>query len=467
MAPMRKVLPLLLSFLVFGGCDCDDDSDVMDDVMVDGEVPDDDMGPTCVGRGGECAADTDCCEGPCTGGLCEMGCAALGIDCTAGADCCSGNCEGNVCAPAACIDIGGACVSSSNCCSGVCDATSGTCDNPPTCDATGALCSANCCSGICADEAGTTCSPGDSGCLCATPAECVAQGEACSVDAECCNNLCDKPGDGPGTCANPGSCLPAGEPCGTEGFNGSCCSTVCLDTGTGARCQFLGGCRVQDELCTSDAECCSGACNQAGTTADGRPITRCANVISCLPIGEVCGGSGGSSNCCPDGGGREGCFETGAGFSRCFGGDGTCIPPSMECTGDVDNCCTDAYPNIDCQAATDERADPTRVYCCLDDGEECAFGDVCCGGVCAPDPADGVLRCGATCIADGQACTTASDCCGCGCVDGVCTNDPALCDPCTGPQLGETCSADGPACCNAPAVVCNTASEFPTCILTP
>ncbi len=461
---MRRVFPLLVGFLVFGGCDCGDD-DVMDmdgDVPMGDGSPGDDLG-TCVGRGGDCSADTDCCEGPCTAGVCEMGCGALGIDCAAGTDCCSGVCEANVCAPDACVDLGGSCATNSNCCTGFCDA--GSCAMPPDCDATGAACSDNCCSGRCADEGGTGCSPGDAGCLCAPPAECRASGETCSMDSECCNRLCDDPdGDGDGTCANPGQCLPAGEPCGTEGYNGSCCSTVCLDTtGTGARCQFLGGCRVQDELCSTDSECCSGECRESGTTADGRPINRCANVISCLPVGEVCGGMGGSSNCCPDGGGREGCFETGTGFSRCLGGDGSCVPPSMECTDDPENCCTDAYPTIDCRPATDERADATRVYCCLNDGEECAFGDVCCGGVCAPD-GDGVLRCGATCVDDGGACTVDSDCCGCGCVDGACTSDEALCDPCTGPQLGELCTPDGEPCCNSPTVTCS-GGEFPTCTI--
>jgi len=130
-------------------------------------------------------------------------------------------------------------------------------------------------------------------------------------------------------------------------------------------------------------------------------------------------------------------------------------------------CCMETFPSIMCQPGRDG----TNV-CCLSDGEECAFGDVCCSGICTPDPADGVLRCGAMCIPDGRSCTTAADCCGCGCVSNgsggqVCTNDPAECGPCTGPQLGELCDPMGVPCCNAPAVICNTSVEFSTCILAP
>ena len=111
-----------------------------------------------------------------------------------------------------------------------------------------------------------------------------------------------------------------------------------------------------------------------------------------------------------NGGGDTGCEPTGTGFRRCFGGDGECTLPGRTCET-TEDCCVDASSAIACQL--DRNGERT---CCLADGEECAFGDLCCGGICAPDPTDGVLRCGATCIADGGACTTAADCCGCGCV---------------------------------------------------
>jgi hypothetical protein len=110
------------------------------------------------------------------------------------------------------------------------------------------------------------------------------------------------------------------------------------------------------------------------------------------------------------------------------------------------------------------------MLCCLPDGAECDFADVCCGRICAPD-STGVLRCGAMCVPDGGACTAASDCCGCGCVaDGtggsVCTSDPTMCAVCTGSPLGGACATDAD-CCNTPAVVCNAGPgvEFPSCVL--
>jgi len=459
---MRRFTPLLLSFFAFAACDCDDTT------TVDADTPEEDTGPVCQGMGGTCSVEADCCEGPCEENVCTMGsCAADGVTCEADADCCSESCEAGVCGTRPmCSDVGEVCVAGSDCCSGACEGD--VCVPPASCGTTGDTCTmaGQCCSGFCSNEAGTACAGGS--CNCAPPPACTGTGMACTLDAECCNGLCDDPdGDGAGTCANIGACLSAGEPCGTEGFNGSCCSTVCLDTGDGPRCQFLGGCRVQNELCSSDGECCSGSCEQSGTTADGRPITRCANDGSCQPVGEVCGGSGATSNCCPNGDKNTGCEPTGSGFRRCLGGDGACTLPTFECET-TEECCKDAYPDIECQPPTDERAGGSDL-CCLDDGLECAFGDVCCSGVCALD-GTGTLRCGSMCVSDGGSCTTDADCCGCGCVDDgaggqVCTSDAELCDPCAGPKLGEICDRDGEACCNGPAVVCNPAGEFPTCIL--
>ncbi|MCB9621502.1 MAG: hypothetical protein H6724_18850 [Sandaracinus sp.] len=442
-------LRALSLLLVITGCDCGGDDDpgtdgsLPDDGSFDGapvDAPDTDAPlPMCVGMGGACDDAADCCEGPCEGGTCTMGsCRANGVACDGAGDCCSTRCEAGVCAapPSSCGSVGAGCADASDCCSN-----------------------------HCVDSGGADC-VGTSGCVCAPPTACRAGGQACTADAQCCNGLCDRPDGGEGRCATLSACGTAGEPCSSEGLSGSCCSTVCLDTGEGPRCQYLGGCRVQDELCRTDGECCSGACQRVGMTLDGREIKRCANADSCLPPGEVCGEGGSSSNCCPNGGGDTGCEPTGTGFRRCFGGSRECTLPGRACETTAD-CCLDAFPAIMCQ--------PDRTgtrSCCLADGEECAFGDVCCGGICAPDPTDGVLRCGATCIADGAACTTAADCCGCGCVpDGaggnVCTSDAALCDACTGPQLGELCTLGGEACCNGPTVICDPTAgvEFPTCVL--
>jgi hypothetical protein len=366
----------------------------------------------------------------------------------------------------------------------------------------GSSCAAadECCTGNCASPAGTPCA-GSGDCVCGASAGCSAGGQSCTSDAECCNGLCDRPGGAStGTCALLGSCRVAGEPCGTPGYNGSCCSTVCLDsTGDGvARCQFLGGCRVQDELCTSDAECCSGVCAEAGTTVDGRPILRCANATSCLPAGEVCG-TGSSNNCCPNGGGSTGCEPTGAGFRRCYGGAPGCTLPGQECTSS-DECCMETFPNIECQPDHRGGRDGSTNVCCLSQGESCAFGDVCCCGVCAPDEAGNLVCCPpppmSSCTPDGDACAEDGDCCSgdcgvdattgdmvcspttCGPDGGSCTVDGDCCmglccrdntcttdcgGACTGGQLGDLCAVDAD-CCNSPPVVC-AGTEFKTCQL--
>ena len=334
------------------------------------------------------------------------------------------------------------------------------------CDPIGERCTGDmsCCSDYCADRTGEAACAGGSDCRCALGSDCRAAEETCTSDAQCCVGLCDRPGGATrGTCATTGSCAIAGEPCGTEGISGSCCSLACLDSsGTGTpTCQFLGGCLPEEEICTSDGMCCSGACREVSRTSDGRPIMRCANVMSCLAPGEVCG-MGASNNCCPDGGGSFGCEPASAGVRRCHGGAPGCTIPSEGCT-DVSDCCVDTSSAITCAP------NPAGVrVCCLPDGEECSFGSMCCNGVCVPD-SGGVLRCGTMCVADGGACTADADCCGCGCVsDGsggrACTSDPAECSPCTAGGLGDFCTMDSD-CCDTDVVRCSTGVEFPTCVL--
>ena len=400
-------------------------------------------------------------------------CVRLGATCTSSAECCTGlSCGddgggGMVCSAAdSCAIIGDGCSGDGDCCSNACDA--GTCaENAMTsCDPIGEACTAagECCSERCADAAGAACT-GGADCRCAFSSDCRASDELCRNDGDCCVGLCDRPGGATvGTCISTGSCGVAGEPCSTEGLSGACCSTACLDAdGTGTpTCQRLGGCILQDEACTTDATCCSGTCEDRGTSADGRPIRRCANADSCLPPGEVCGDGGASSNCCPNGGGDTGCVMGVEGIRRCLGGSGSCTLPAEVCTS-PDDCCLESFPTLTCAAG------PSGAnVCCLPDGEVCATGSTCCSGICVPDTM-GVLRCGSMCLADGDTCTTDADCCGCGCVsDGmgsqVCTSDTTLCAPCTDAQLGEFCSADSD-CCNPGAVRCATEIEFSTCVL--
>jgi hypothetical protein len=395
-------------------------------------------------------------------------CVGLDGECVLNADCCSERCEGRTCVPSDCLDQGLGCGANGECCSTMCHPDDSVCEAiviPGDCASFGGQCGQNtdCCSDNCVNQSGQPCGGGGAGCTCGPSVGCLASGDPCSGDSACCNSLCDTPSDpADAVCAAVGACKTAGEPCGTAGYNASCCSTVCLDGhGEGInRCQHLGGCRVQDDLCTNDAECCSGACQPKGQTSDGRPIMRCANVTNCSPVGEVCGGQGSSSNCCPSGGGRRGCEETGAGFSRCFGGGSNCVLAGQPC-GPTDQCCT-TPPGLECQPG------PQQVdICCLPDGEICAFGDLCCSGVCGPsnqggDP-PGTLRCSPECIPNGGACVSDAECCGC-CNAGTCSSD---CGECTGPQLGDLCVPGTPdPCCNYPTVTCQ-GTEFARCMLAP
>jgi hypothetical protein len=394
--------------------------------------------------------------------------APLGCACTVGTDCCSGNCDSGKCVPMGCKAQGLDCTADGECCTLFCSNLKCAIRTPP-CSGTGSPCATgdNCCSGNCATQAGSACGDGGTGCVCGTSSGCKAAGEACTTDPMCCNGICDNPDGGAGSCAVLTGCKSAGEPCGTEGYNGSCCSTVCLDTGSGTpHCVFLGGCRVQDELCKTDGECCSKKCSQQGTTLDGTPIKRCANASSCLPAGEVCGGQGASSNCCPNGGGDTGCEPTGGGFRRCFGGENTtCTLPGQVCVNETE-CCNDPYPNLVCMPRTGTTM-PT--VCCLADGQLCAFGDVCCSGVCTP-AMDGMLRCGAmSCVMSGGNCTTDGDCCAGNCCRdngaGVLQCTTSCGTACTLGQLGDPCTADAD-CCNSPPngpVQCVGSVEFRAC----
>ncbi len=381
------------------------------------------------------------------------------VDATHDQGCGAAECED----AALCVSEGSACGPADECCSGAC--VGDICTRP--CGEVDAACGAHtdCCSGHCAGSDGERC-VGTGLCTCAPPPPCRGTGEGCRADEDCCNGLCDRPGGvADGTCARLDDCLSAGEPCAMAGLNGSCCSFLCLDTdGTGPRCQPLSGCRASDELCASDAECCSGVCEQTATTEDGRPIRRCVINGSCFPPGALCEPFT-TGDCCPNGGGDSGCNLTRDGTRRCFGDDDACTAAGQACVAD-EECCTFAFPALRCQPGPSGGS-----VCCLSADEPCALGDACCSGVCAPG-ADGATRCASACVPDGGVCRSDAECCGCGCdrrgaSDGVCTSDPSRCGGCTGPSLGQPCDPGGEPCCDGPEVECVSTGEVPTCRLVP
>lgn len=83
-------------------------------------------------------------------------------------------------------------------------------------------------------------------------AGCLATGDDCTFDHQCCSGSCYF-----GMCVG-ASCLPYGEPCT---FDHQCCSGDCREgVCDGGR----GGCMGSGQECTFDHQCCSGSC-QFGT----------------------------------------------------------------------------------------------------------------------------------------------------------------------------------------------------------
>jgi hypothetical protein len=114
------------------------------------------------------------------------------------------------------------------------------------------------------------------------------------------------------------------------------------------RCAGAGGCRLECELCSSSADCCSGACTNG----------RCAP-MGCGALGESCGKS---ADCCS---------------ATCAASNGV----------------------LRCQTTAS----------CLGTGVACAYSGQCCAGACRPEPD---LQCRTGCASLGTECSSHDDCCG-------------------------------------------------------
>jgi len=147
-----------------------------------------------------------------------------------GGDCCSGLCEPdsagiNRCAKdTPCLEDGEVCGgsgASQNCCSGGKPGCKNTISGVPrcvgiaACKPAGDVCGAcdQCCSQVCVQDANNVFRCADT---------CVAQGNGCSTDADCCDNgACIE-----GTCEPPiTSCVALGGACDAQN---PCCDTSCL-----------------------------------------------------------------------------------------------------------------------------------------------------------------------------------------------------------------------------------------------
>jgi hypothetical protein len=117
------------------------------------------------------------------------------------------------------------------------------------------------------------------------PGKCVAKDLACTMDKDCCSELCSSSTH---TCADPPppvTCAPAGGLClkSTD-----CCAGTC----TTGRCSFPPGssCHVDGWACLVAAECCSAFCDQTQYVCAPHPTGG-----SCLPRGSLCNAA---STCC-------------------------------------------------------------------------------------------------------------------------------------------------------------------------
>ena len=370
---------------------------------------------------GNCAADTDCATGNwCSAGVCAPLVADGGVcsgpnqcangHCVDGVCCdtgCTGQCEAcnlpglaGSCAPVAGAPVNGRpqCASDGSACGGACDGVrTAACAYPDdSIPCRGASCSGGVATlGAACDGAGSCPSPQQRTCA---PYVCGATACAgdCTSDSDCAT----------GSWCSAGVCVPAianGTACGADDqcANGHCVDGVCCDT----------ACNGQCEAC--DVPGSAGSCTAvAGAPHGGR--------TTCATDGSACGGA------C-DGQHRTVCgypgTETGCRAAGCASGVAT-----LGATCDGSGSC----PAVQTQVCAPLTCNSNATAClgnCAADGD-CAAGNWCSAGVCAP------------LVADGGACSGASQCQSGHCTDGVCCDTACngQCQACNLPGLGGTCS---------------------------
>ena len=268
-----------------------------------------------------------------------------GGSCTAGGDCTTGLCsEEGICY----------CVDPAEPLNG-CPCTTGT-ENP--CGADTLLC----CATTETPGGPGVCTPDSIGCN--PTGECTAQpGDACEVDADCCQGSCSE--EGVCYCEDPArpwigcSCNTGTEaPCG--GGTALCCPTSDEPGGPGICTSSMAGCNPTGECtsdpggsCTTDADCCEGSCSEDGVcycVDPAEPLRGCPcttgtedpcgdNTLLCCPTSDVPGGPG---ICTPD---RLGCDPTG-----CHD-EGESCEVHTDCCGDLicdsNTCISEQAPEPD------------------------------------------------------------------------------------------------------------------------
>lgn len=165
---------------------------------------------------------------------------------------------------------------------------------------------------------------------------CTANGNACSLDSDCCVNACTS-----GICGVAPVCKADGASCSStsECCNSSCNSGVC------------GGptCKADGVSCTSSSQCCTSSCSSG---VCGGPTCK-ADGLSCTSSSQCCTSSCSSGVC----------------------GGPTCKADGLSCTSSSQCCVSNCISGV-CGGPT-----------CKDDGASCTSSSQCCvsncvGGVC-------------------------------------------------------------------------------------
>jgi len=359
-----------------------------------------------------CTFDGQCCSFQCTiptgatAGRCFQasgGCVGAGNPCGRSSDCCSRVCadfgNGMACQPTiGCRPQGDNCTPAGDpqaCCGSATCQTDHTCNNGTACRGAGMICGkpmtllpdgglgpcaklpgtntcyttnqeTNCCDSVkiggneymcrvdvggvprCFGGLSGTCPFGYTG----DPPCCIAAGNACDFNDQCCNGLpCTIGADGGRQCVNPqSSCRPLGNAC--DGPNQCCTGTECLPSSEiGMVCQVPqdGGttCSGNDAGCTSPSTCCSGYCtaNHCGPPPPCEPQGgNCSSNADCCsnpPLTCVLGSGSTTGTCQPNTGG---CGLIG---QSCTSANGCCN--GLFCADQLGALCTSSFSGCSCQ----------------------------------------------------------------------------------------------------------------------
>ena len=324
---------------------------------------------------------------------------------------------------------GSPCTFGPQCTTGSC--VNGTCSST-VCEANGLSCanSTDCCSQNCVPQPG-----GGGKCQTLAANDAGTTGTGCTTNSQCASSYCKN-----GVCANPSFCVQNNDICST---NTECCGGLCVKAAgnTVGVCGStpatgFGGCNPAGTLCGSgvdggaadggtacDQNCCSHSCGPYLSTAHV-----CEPPGGCKPTGEICkddkdccGASPEKSNVKCDK------SRTTNQFGRCNNGN-SCTPAGGTCkVGGALSC---SLPNNCCEPHTllaDGGVGPLEPSSyCNNDPAKCCRQDVL-----------GIPRClfvATDCsqpVPNGTACASAADCCG---------------KPCVGGKCGTTCVGTGGAC---------------------